>query len=219
MTKTNNNNGGGWKIIIRSKGNRNLENRWDIFKNRIEGVRGETTSFFFTDFKEGWRAKDLFFEFKPFGEIDEIVFPTKRDWRGNKYGFVRFVNVANARLLETKLDNIWLEDRKIRANITKFSRKDTTNFTASKILPANKGRDFSKYRAKEESHHQGKKVDASLSYADLLKNDKEPSRICEPSNKEEATHTFFFKSKEKDRARFNKLMIGIIKKPGLAFRV
>lgn len=37
---------------------------------------------FFPDFEDCWSAKDLFFEFKEVGEIDEIVIPTKKDWRG-----------------------------------------------------------------------------------------------------------------------------------------
>lgn len=36
---------------------------------------------------------------------------------------MRFFNVENDRLLEIKLDNLWLEGRKLKANVSKFERK------------------------------------------------------------------------------------------------
>lgn len=55
-----------------------------MLKVEQEGI----TSFFFTDFDSKWTAKDLFFEFKELGKVDEILIPPKKDWRGQKYGFV-----------------------------------------------------------------------------------------------------------------------------------
>lgn len=59
------------------------------------------------------------FEFKVVGAIDEIVIPTKKDWRGKRYGFVRFVDVKDEEMAEIKLNNIWLNGVKISANISK----------------------------------------------------------------------------------------------------
>lgn len=37
------------------------------------------TSFFVTDFGEKWKAKDVYFEFKELGEIEEVAIPPRRD--------------------------------------------------------------------------------------------------------------------------------------------
>ena len=54
-------------------------------------------------------AKDLYFEFKDLGDIDEVFIPPKRDKVGRRYGFVRYFNVADERLMATKLDNVILD--------------------------------------------------------------------------------------------------------------
>lgn len=40
-----------------------------------------------------------------------------------KYGSVRYINIEDDRMLEVKLNNKWLDGRKINANISKFKRK------------------------------------------------------------------------------------------------
>src|SRR4051812_23387793 len=111
-----------WVKVTRKGNNGYTSSRWDIFKNPMEGDRGDITSFFITDFEQKWGARDLFFEMKNFGVVDEIVIPPKKDWRGEKYGFARFVKVEDVRMLEVKLDNLWLEGRKLKANVSRFKR-------------------------------------------------------------------------------------------------
>ncbi|XP_058768749.1 uncharacterized protein LOC131642531 [Vicia villosa] len=115
--------GNDWVKVNRKGRNAFTSIKWDIFKNPTVGVRGDITLFFITDFEQKWGARDLFFEFKNLGVVDEIVIPPKKDWRGQKYGFVRFVKVEDIRLLEIKLDNFWLDGRKLKANVSKFKRK------------------------------------------------------------------------------------------------
>lgn len=86
-------------------------------KNRKGKEFGPFTTFFFSDFTDSWSVKDIFFEFKDLGVIDEIFIPAKKDRRGQKYGFVRFVDVADEKMVERKLNNIWLDERKINVNI------------------------------------------------------------------------------------------------------
>ncbi|XP_058726466.1 uncharacterized protein LOC131597816 [Vicia villosa] len=85
------------------------------------------SSFFFTEFGSRWKARDLLFEFKDFGVIDEVVIPPKRDKFGRRYGFVRFFNVEEEKLLGIKCDSTILEGRKMHANLPRFQRqvKDT----------------------------------------------------------------------------------------------
>lgn len=109
--------GGEWQSVVRNhrrKSVPSLSSRRDMWKNSKGDIKGSRTTFFFIDFGEGWRAKDLFFEFKELGVIDEIVIPSKKDWSGQKYGFVRYVNVEDERIKEVKLNNTWLDGRKLK---------------------------------------------------------------------------------------------------------
>ncbi|XP_058783455.1 uncharacterized protein LOC131658143 [Vicia villosa] len=100
-------NGGSWKKTGEARGD--------------EGDR-KTSTFFVTEFADCWEARDLYHEFKDLGDIDEVYIPNKRTLRGKRYGFVRFFNVADEKMLETKLDNLFLDGKKIFANIPKFGR-------------------------------------------------------------------------------------------------
>lgn len=61
--------------------------------------------------------------FRKFEDIDEVVIPSKRDIRGQRYGFIRFFEVKDARLLATKLDNIFIENKKLFFNLPRFIKK------------------------------------------------------------------------------------------------
>ncbi|XP_058755922.1 uncharacterized protein LOC131629137 [Vicia villosa] len=110
-----------WKKVMYK---RNSRTKWDA---TVGGGRNESevlSTFFFTDFDDKWKAKDMYEVFKKMGDIDEVYIPNKKDKRGRRYGFVRFVNVKDDRLLATKLDNVFLEGRKLFANIPRFQRKE-----------------------------------------------------------------------------------------------
>lgn len=68
---------GDWNNIQRKGKKEFLGDKWDIFKNGVNCDGWEITSFFFTDFDRRWRAKDMFFEFKGLGNMDEIFIPPK----------------------------------------------------------------------------------------------------------------------------------------------
>lgn len=56
-----NGKGGEWKTIInQNRWNAIMGNKWDFMKNLNGGLKGEITLSFFTDFNDGWEAKDLF---------------------------------------------------------------------------------------------------------------------------------------------------------------
>ncbi|XP_058742076.1 uncharacterized protein LOC131614521 [Vicia villosa] len=105
-----------------------------VQKNKWDNVRGDSvvdggrshdrkiTSFFLCSFPESFRARDLYEVFSRFGAVNEVVIPAKRDVRGKRYGFVRFFDVKDSRLLGCKLDNIFLEDIKLQVNIPRFAR-------------------------------------------------------------------------------------------------
>lgn len=137
---------GDWQKVSRKNGKRFVD-KWDIHKNNRGIANNNTTTFFFSDFKDSWRAKYLFFEFKDIGEIEEIVIPIKKDWRGKKYGFVRFIDVGDVKWEETKLNNIWLEGCKISANLSKYQRKEVRHVPGKVNFKAGMFKEESKPKA------------------------------------------------------------------------
>ncbi|XP_058740912.1 polyadenylate-binding protein, cytoplasmic and nuclear-like [Vicia villosa] len=96
--------------------------RWDIRQSEYSTRSRKVSTFFVTEFPEEYGAKDLYNVFSEFGEVDEVIIPSKRDVRGKKYGFVRFFDVKEVELLATKLDNIFLGMKKIHVNVPKHER-------------------------------------------------------------------------------------------------
>ncbi|XP_058758209.1 uncharacterized protein LOC131631431 [Vicia villosa] len=97
---------------------------WDINEGGYKNVRRskETTTFFVTEFPEECGAKELYAIFKDYGEIDEVIIPPRRDRRGKKFGFARFFNVTDTKMMAIRLDNIIIGSRKIHTNLPRFSR-------------------------------------------------------------------------------------------------
>lgn len=101
-----------------------MDEKWDVAGGGGKKEAGKSVStFYVTNFGNSWKARDLLFEFKELGDVDEVVIPPRRDKRGSRYGFVRFQNVANEKLMAIKLDSLMLEGRKIFVNISRFQRQ------------------------------------------------------------------------------------------------
>jgi hypothetical protein len=62
--------------------------------------------------------------FSYYGDIVEVVIPAKRDKGGRRFGFARFEQVQDARLLEQELDTILVGRDKISVNLSRFHRFD-----------------------------------------------------------------------------------------------
>lgn len=87
------------------------------------------STLFFTSFLEKLRVKEIYNIFKGYGEINEVIIQAKRDIRGRRYTFVWIFRVHNERLLATKLDNIFLGNVKLHANLHMFTRTLKGSFT------------------------------------------------------------------------------------------
>ncbi|KAG4938824.1 hypothetical protein GLYMA_16G096100v4 [Glycine max] len=108
------------------KGNRfgqqgNWRNRMDI------------TSYYFTRFSDETMEKELWMEFKKWGDVREIFVSRQRNKRGRRYGFVRFKGVTDDKRLERQLDNIIIGGLKMYVNLPKYGRDNRTqrSFTAN----------------------------------------------------------------------------------------
>lgn len=90
-------------------------------ERKVNVEEARTTNFFFTETPEDFGAKEMYAVFKENGDIDEVILPPKKDKRGKHFGFVRYFNVADARVLTIKLDNIIIGSKKIHANLSRFN--------------------------------------------------------------------------------------------------
>lgn len=154
--------------------------------------------------------------------IDKIFIHSKKDWRGQKYGFVRYINVEEERTLDIKLDNTWLDGRKIKANISKFKRKVFSNTSEKEPWKKNVG------GADEGSDKEGhmmfvlsgpsrgiRNKSISRRYAEIMRDKISSSQVFE----EEACKSFFFNSTGEDLLKYGKAMVVITVTPGLTYGV
>ncbi|MCI07766.1 RNA-binding protein 25-like, partial [Trifolium medium] len=88
--------------------------------NRIKD--GEVTTFYFTNFPDYLTVHDLWERFAGIWRVDEVYIPQKLDRRGKRFGFVRFWEVQNVDGILRKLEDIWFETYKIRANLAMHQR-------------------------------------------------------------------------------------------------
>lgn len=116
--------GGGEWHQVRRRVFRDWVPHWDSFKSSEAVQEGmKVTSFFISDFPEKCKEEDLGGLFGCIGDLVEVVIAPRRNSGGKRFGFSRFVEVEDARLLAVKLDNVIIEGNKIHANIPRYERK------------------------------------------------------------------------------------------------
>lgn len=125
-------------------------------------------------------------------------------------------------MADTKLNNIWLEGRKIIANVSKYQRREAKLTSANKVT--NFRREGDAHRKEEGvkliSALQGPLIGAFVrkskkSFVEVLKGNSSTKKQKE----KEACKTFFFKSNPEDKRIFEKAKVGVMKKPGSAYSV
>lgn len=148
------------------------------------------------------------------------MIPPRKDWRGQRYGFMRFCNVENERLLEVKLDNVWLEGRKLKANVTKVKRVNKKPIVNR--VGGNRGGENTSVSVQKKDFNGGPKSygGASLKlYADILKTENYTKQEEEQSSQAEVFKYFTFNYNQEKRICLAKAKVGVTKEPGLAYGV
>ncbi|XVF31067.1 hypothetical protein REPUB_Repub16aG0113400 [Reevesia pubescens] len=83
----------------------------------------DTISFFFSNLRDKWSSKDLWFLFARYGaglgRIADVFIPGKTDKRGGRFGFVKFKEVKDVKAMLQKLNMIWLGSFKLRVSLAK----------------------------------------------------------------------------------------------------
>lgn len=56
------------------------------------------------------------------GRVGDVYIPPRRDKLGKRFGFVKFINVQNPKVLERQLENIMIGDQKLVVSIPRYER-------------------------------------------------------------------------------------------------
>lgn len=92
---------------------------------------GVVISIFFSEIQNRIKASYVYNLFGCQGEVVEVVISPKLNKFGKRYGFARFTDVEDARLLAVRFDNILIDGEKIHANIPSVERnRDVWAFAA-----------------------------------------------------------------------------------------
>nr|GFA24275.1 nucleotide-binding alpha-beta plait domain-containing protein [Tanacetum cinerariifolium] len=70
-----------------------------IFRIKEDEVSKISTSIFVSNFSDSFSSKDLFHACKQYGHVVDSFIPSKRAKDGNRFGFVRFINVCSVERL------------------------------------------------------------------------------------------------------------------------
>nr|GEV86775.1 RNA-directed DNA polymerase, eukaryota, reverse transcriptase zinc-binding domain protein [Tanacetum cinerariifolium] len=90
------------------------------FRTKEDDVAKISTSTYITNFPKSLSAKELFYACKQYGHVVDSFILTKRDMKGKRFGFVRFINVFNQERLVNNLCTSWINRHKLQANIARF---------------------------------------------------------------------------------------------------
>ncbi|GLT95584.1 hypothetical protein SLE2022_132580 [Rubroshorea leprosula] len=153
------------------------------FVNRLpafdKGLLKQCVSYHFYNFPDDWGAKNLFFFIRKTvkaGRLWDIFIPSRRDRRGNRYGFARFLDARNEREMKKQLENIWIGNHRVIFNPAEERREE-------KGRTESRQKNSKKLPLTEESTKvdEGRRQAPQLTYAQCLlqQNDKAKCRIIE----------------------------------------
>ncbi|XP_058732931.1 uncharacterized protein LOC131604513 [Vicia villosa] len=205
---------GGWTRVTYRKSSLL---QWDIFpfggrNQNPSTLRKEITSMFVSEFPEESSAKDLFDLFGCIGSMVEVAISPRRNRVSKRFGFARFVEVSDERLLAVRLDNIIIAGKKIRVNLPRFQwgvfggagRFGGSVNSREKNWGAPKGEEQLWY----ESRRNGKSYAAAVG-----------SGLEVYGKKGETIYSLSLNSCEERRKRFAKAFVGKVCIPDSAFNI
>ncbi|GKV46286.1 hypothetical protein SLEP1_g53278 [Rubroshorea leprosula] len=118
-------------------------------------------------------VKDMWFCFWSFGKVVDVYIPTRRDWRGRRFGFVRMTEVSDAKDMEQKLNQIWLGSYHLKVKLAGNMKRER------EVSARNPNRQFEKKWIRRES-----KVTPGMTYAHVVAGNVVASEEGMSSNKD-----------------------------------
>ncbi|KAK9069254.1 hypothetical protein SSX86_013370 [Deinandra increscens subsp. villosa] len=97
------------------------DGEWQTVQRRKIGNR-LTHSFFITGFPENVTTEDLWKGVSHLGEVSDAFIAGKRRYNNERFGFLRFNNVKDVKCLESGLNDVVFDGKKLEANFTQVPR-------------------------------------------------------------------------------------------------
>ncbi|KAI3779443.1 hypothetical protein L2E82_09162 [Cichorium intybus] len=107
----------------------------------------KATSIFISDFPTDWVEADLWRMLKNYGTLVDVYIAVKRTKTSSRFGFARFIRVANTQELVGRLNDIPCGNSRLRANLAKYERK--------KVPPSPRFADNRHHRVSMETYQKG----------------------------------------------------------------
>ncbi|GKV32816.1 hypothetical protein SLEP1_g41389 [Rubroshorea leprosula] len=104
----------------RNQLNRNQLQQGKLGDSYDWGLYKQAVPYFFTNFPDEWTYADMWNTFRRYGRVYAIYSPNRRSRNGSRFGFVRYLEVKDRRELEMRLDQIWVEGRKLWVNTPRY---------------------------------------------------------------------------------------------------
>lgn len=89
--------------------------------------------FYFSNFPDRISAANLRHQFSEFGSVVELFIPKKRNIAGNRFSFVRFVDVKKLHKLQKELNGLWFGSFKLRSHLALFSKPNVSSLRYSRV--------------------------------------------------------------------------------------
>lgn len=137
-----------------------------------------------------------------YGDIYEVVIPSKRDIRGIRYGFIRFFEVRDVENFYVKLDNIFIERRRIFVNFPRFQRNYPRKVNNGGRMKQEQVRPIKKDPNQFATDFYAEKVKSNVGHVAL-----------------EAKRSFKFDVKERELSRFRKTFVGFVVNLGATYKM
>ncbi|XP_058775265.1 uncharacterized protein LOC131649523 [Vicia villosa] len=208
---------GGWTKVSHNK---RFAPRWNTFpyggRNlKFAEKKGEITSLFVSDFPDDTTAKVLFELFGCSGNVVEVAIAPRRNAFGKRFGFARFVEVTDGRLLAVRLDNIIIAGKKIHVNVPRFDRRQVggvRNFGNS--VRGNQGNFGVRHSVGNKVAPRTFLARKDCSYVEVVSKDLEGRGSMETEN-----DVVQFKSSDVLRGRLEKAYVAKVCIPGSAHTI
>lgn len=172
----------------------------------------EVTSFYVSEFLDFTFANDLF---GCIGKVVEVTISPRRNNIRKWFGFARFVEVEEGRLLTARLDNILIGGKKIHVNLPRYQRRKKGGVRSSGLMQNRKGGQ----KKEQVDENSGFRVWANTrrgvrTFASVVTED-----VVNTGSKVDEETKFCFKSKEENRMRFMKAYVGKVLVSGSTYNI
>lgn len=91
--------------------------------NNVWEANNRFVTFFLQNFLETCTWESLLSRLKEIEKVRDLFIPKRRDKKGKQFGSIRFAMDINTKVVEDKLNSVWFDSYKLRANLSVFSRE------------------------------------------------------------------------------------------------